>query len=84
MVFLKILFFSIILLGIGFAGIGVKMLFKKDYTFKKQCSTVDPNTGKRLGCACGTGSCHNSGATKKKTTVAPKLVSVQTYSGASK
>ena len=83
MVFLKILFFSIILLGIGFAGIGVKMLFKKNYTFKKQCSTVDPNTGKRLGCACGTGSCHND-STKKRATVNPKLVSVQTYSGVSK
>ena len=83
MVFLKIFFFSIILLGIGFAGIGIKMIFKKNYTFKKQCSTVDPNTGKRLGCACGTGSCHND-STKKKVTVTPKLVSVQPYSEASK
>ncbi len=83
MVFLKIFLFSIVLLGIGFAGIGIKMLFKKNYTFKKQCSTVDPRTGKRLGCACGTESCHND-KTKKKVTVTPKLVSVQTYSGASK
>jgi len=83
MVFIKILFFSIILLGIGFAGIGIKMLFKKDYIFKKQCSTVDPNTGKRLGCACGTGSCHNK-ETSEKATVKPKLVSVQIYSEASK
>ena len=47
MVFLKILFFSIILLGIGFAGIGVKMLFKKDYTFKNsvQPLTLTPENG---------------------------------------
>ncbi len=83
MVFLKILLISIVIVGIGFAGIAVKMFFKKDYTFKKQCSTVDPNTGKRLGCACGTGSCHNRG-TKKAVKVTPTLVSVQTYHEASK
>ena len=83
MVFLKILLISIVIVGIGFAGIAVKMFFKKDYTFKKQCSTVDPNTGKRLGCACGTGSCHNGG-TKEVVKVTPTLVSVQTYHEASK
>ena len=59
MVFFKIFLFSIVIMGIGFAGIAIKMFFKKDYTFKKQCSSVDPKTGKRLGCACGKGSCHN-------------------------
>ena len=84
MIFLKILLISIVIIGIGFAGIAVKMFFKKDYTFKKQCSTVDPRTGKRMGCACGTGgACHNSG-TKKETKAVPALVSVPTYHEASK
>ncbi len=60
MVFLQILLFSILLIGIGFAGIAIKMFFKKDYVFKKQCSTIDPKTGKRLGCVCGSnGACVN-------------------------
>ena len=70
-------------MGIGFAGIAIKMFFKKDYTFKKQCSSVDPKTGKRLGCACGTGSCHND-TDKKATKAASVLVSVQPYREASK
>ena len=83
MVFLKIFLFSIVIMGIGFAGIAIKMFFKKDYTFKKQCSSVDPKTGKRLGCACGTGSCHNA-PDKKATKAAPALVSVQSYREASR
>jgi hypothetical protein len=65
MAFLKILIFTVILLGIAFAAIAVKMFFKKDYEFKKQCSTIDPKTGKRMGCVCGSGgSCHNSNIIK--------------------
>jgi malic enzyme len=84
MVFLKILLISIVIIGLGTAGIAIKMFFKKGYTFKKQCSTVDPNTGKRLGCACGTDSCHNGGDKKEKSKVVPALVSVETYHEASR
>ena len=60
MAFLQVLIFSIILIGLGFAGIAIKMFFIKGYTFKKQCSTIDPKTGKRMGCVCGSsGACHN-------------------------
>ena len=84
MVFLKVLLISIIIIGAGFAGIAIKMFFKKNYTFKKQCSTVDPRTGKRMGCACGTGgACHNSG-TKKEVKAVPTLASVPSYYEASK
>ena len=83
MVFLKIFLFSIVIIGIGFAGIAIKMFFKKDYAFKKQCSSVDPKTGKRVGCVCGTGSCHNS-TDNKATKAEPVLFSVQSYRGASK
>jgi len=50
-------------MAIVFAGFAIKMFFKKDGEFKKQCSTVDPYTGKNLGCSCvgapGDGSCRN-------------------------
>jgi len=35
------------------AGIAVKMFLKKGGEFKKQCSSVDPDTGERFGCTCG-------------------------------
>lgn len=60
---LKVILVATVLLGISFAGIAVKMFVKKDGEFKKSCSSVDPNTGQRLGCSCGGaeegGSCEN-------------------------
>lgn len=58
----KLLLLSVIIIGLAFAGIAVKMLFRKDYTFKKTCSSVDPTTGKHQECSCGghgEGTCHN-------------------------
>ena len=60
--FLKLVLISAVFIGLAFLGVAIKILFKKDYTFKKQCSSVDPNTGKALGCSCGgpgDGSCRN-------------------------
>jgi hypothetical protein len=60
--FLKLLLISIVFIGLAFLGVAIKMFFKKNYTFKKQCSSVDPDTGKALGCSCGgpgDGSCRN-------------------------
>ncbi len=61
--YLKLLIITAVLLGIAFAAIAIKMFVKKDGEFKKQCSTVDPHTGKNLGCTCsgapGDGSCRN-------------------------
>ena len=62
MIFIKILLITIIFMALAFAGFAVKMFFKKDGEFKKQCSTVDPKTGQPLGCSCGgngDGSCRN-------------------------
>jgi len=50
--FLKLLIITVVLLAAAFAGIGIKMFVKKDGEFKKQCSTIDPQTGKNLGCSC--------------------------------
>ena len=62
MIFLKILLITVVFLALAFAGFAVKMFFKKGGEFKKQCSSVHPETGERLGCVCdgnGDGSCNN-------------------------
>ncbi|HLO90170.1 MAG: membrane or secreted protein [Chloroflexota bacterium] len=59
---LKLLLITIVLVGIALAGIAIKMFFIKGGEFKKQCSSVDPTTGRRLGCSCesgGKGACRN-------------------------
>lgn len=62
--FLKLLLISIIFIGLAFMGFAIKMFFKKDGEFKKQCSSVDAQTGKKLGCSCegapGDGSCRKT------------------------
>ncbi len=58
---LKLILITVALLAIAIAGIAIKMFVKKDGEFKKSCSTVDPDTGEKLGCSCGgrDKSCHN-------------------------
>jgi len=50
---LKLIVVTSLLLGLAFAGIAIKMFFIKGAEFRKSCSSVDPNTGKRMGCSCG-------------------------------
>jgi len=59
--YLKLIVLAIILVGLAVAGIAIKMFVFKGGEFKKQCSSVDPNTGRRMGCSCGSneGSCEN-------------------------
>jgi hypothetical protein len=60
---LKLMLVAFVLLSFAFAGIAIKMFFFKDAQFSKSCSSVDPNTGQRLGCSCGgdeNSSCENS------------------------
>lgn len=59
---LKLFLITIILVGIALAAIAIKMFVLKGGEFKKQCSSVDPTTGQRLGCSCesgGKGTCRN-------------------------
>jgi hypothetical protein len=61
---LKVMLIAIVLVGLSMAGIAVKMFFKKGGEFKKSCGSVDPTTGRKIGCSCSTdnessGSCHN-------------------------
>ncbi|MEN8225485.1 MAG: membrane or secreted protein [Bacteroidota bacterium] len=61
---LKIIIITIILLALAITGIAIKMFLKKGGEFKKQCSSIDPATGERFGCTCGSGdsgeACENS------------------------
>jgi len=52
--YLKLILLSIIIIGLAFAGIAIKMFVLKNGEFKKQCSSVDAN-GQKLGCGCGGG-----------------------------
>ena len=50
---LKVVLLSVIILSIAVAAIAIKMFVLKDGEFKKSCSSVDPSTGKPMGCTCG-------------------------------
>ncbi len=50
---MKLFLLAIILLAISFAGFSIRVIVKKNGEFKKSCSTVDPKTGKSVGCTCG-------------------------------
>ncbi len=52
---LKIFLVTVVFLALAFAGFAIKMFVKKDGEFKKQCSTINPNTGERYGCVCDSG-----------------------------
>lgn len=62
---LKIMLITLVLIALAFAGIGIKMFLVKGGKFEKKCSTVDPKTGKRLGCTCGADESGSSCENKK-------------------
>jgi hypothetical protein len=49
---LKLLIPAIILIGLAFLGIAIKMFFIKGAEFKKSCSSVDVGNGQKIGCSC--------------------------------
>jgi hypothetical protein len=60
---IQLIVISVLLLALALAGIGIKILATKDGEFKKTCGSVNPKTGKPIGCVCGDGdggdSCEN-------------------------
>ena len=58
---------------IGFAGIGIKVLLRRNGEFKRHCSGHDPYTGASNGCACATHS-QCQCATRKATAPATALM----------
>ncbi len=45
-----LLTFALLALAIG--GIAIKMFVKKNGEFKKQCATIEFETGEKIGCVC--------------------------------
>lgn len=41
-----------------FAGLGIKIIVKKNGEFKRHCSSMDPYTGKSSGCMCAAQQAH--------------------------
>ena len=50
---LKLLLITVILVAAAIAAIAIKMFVQKGGQFSKSCSTVDVNTGEKIGCVCG-------------------------------
>jgi hypothetical protein len=50
---IKLILAAVVLLSLAFAGIAIRLFFFKDAEFRKSCSSIDPNSGQRLGCSCG-------------------------------
>ncbi len=42
-------------LALMMAGLGLKMLFRKEKEFKRPCANADPKTGRCANCTCGKG-----------------------------
>ena len=40
------------LLAVALIGIGIKMFVKKGGEFKKQCLTIEFESGEKIGCVC--------------------------------
>jgi flagellar basal body-associated protein FliL len=64
---IKVILIAIVLVGLAVAGIAIKMFFLKGSEFKKSCGSVDPVTGVKIGCSCGSdgesaGTCQNKTA----------------------
>ena len=49
---LQVILISIVLIGLAFAGIAIKMLLQKGGQFKKSCSSFERASGEKVGCVC--------------------------------
>jgi len=61
MLVLKIVLLTISLMALAFAGLGIKILTKKDGEFAGTCASKNPHLqAKGVDCGCGSaGSCEN-------------------------
>ena len=50
---LIILAIAVGIFALMMAGLGIKMLFKKEKEFKRPCANADPKTGRCANCTCG-------------------------------
>ncbi len=57
---LKILLITIIMLGLAFLGLGIKLLLDKKAEFSPDCSSANSKLkDKGVSCGCGAGNCAN-------------------------
>jgi hypothetical protein len=60
--FAKLLIITALIVFVALIAMAVKILFTKSGKFEKSCGSVDPTTGKRMQCSCGSEKdqeCHN-------------------------
>ena len=50
---LIVIVLAVAVVGIMVAGLGTKMLFRKEKEFKRPCTNADPKTGRCAHCTCG-------------------------------
>lgn len=49
---LIVLAIAVAVVGLMMAGLGLKMLFRKEKEFKRPCANADPKTGRCANCTC--------------------------------
>ncbi|MBO7499169.1 MAG: hypothetical protein J6T64_08295 [Bacteroidaceae bacterium] len=57
---LIILAIAVGIFALMMAGLGLKMLFRKEKEFKRPCANADPKTGRCTNCTCGRKEMHTS------------------------
>lgn len=51
----KLILITAVLIAFAIAAIAIKMFVQKGGQFTKSCSSVDMETGEKIGCVCGDG-----------------------------
>lgn len=49
---LIVLAIAVAVVALMMAGLGVKMLFRKEKEFRRPCANADPKTGRCTNCTC--------------------------------
>jgi len=49
---MQLFLLTLALLALALAGIAIKMFVKKGGEFKKQCLTIEFESGEKIGCVC--------------------------------
>ena len=44
---------AVVAVGLMMAGLGIKMMLRKEKEFKRPCANADPLTGRCTHCTCG-------------------------------
>ncbi|MBQ4377129.1 MAG: hypothetical protein II793_05500 [Bacteroidales bacterium] len=50
---LIVMVIAVVAVGLMMAGLGIKMMLRKEKEFKRPCANADPLTGRCTHCTCG-------------------------------